>query len=142
MVLIGSGIGAIAGALIGVVIHMVGRVRKLEEHRTVANTLLVDHGARLEAQKSGVEQMWGLDAMHFDLHDERIRRLEQRSDARARYIRTTVTAGERWAVLTEHRLAKLDRAGHRHEEMGAEKPKYHVCIDGKDMPPKPDKPRT
>jgi hypothetical protein len=140
---------------------LIKRVKQADDRMDAQNKVLRFFGKRLEAQ-SRYMRIGTKDRITWSAeHNRRITALEghadtlkravdeqlsvtiktaQRVNAHSRYMRTALATGERWAVFTEHRLAKLDRAGHRHEEMRTEKPKYHVYIPGKDMPPLP--PRT
>lgn len=96
-VLIGSGIGAIVGALLGVTMHLVGRVKQLEREA---------HDHPMVPMPSPAFQ-----------------RLELRVEAQARYLRHCMVVAEYTATRLDgrvddqgQRIAKLDRAGHRHEE--------------------------
>lgn len=95
--------------------------------------------------------------------DSRVKRLERDSNAQVkatgrlhhlmvaheRYMRLAVKDGSFWAAhqgsrvdVHERQLKRLDKVAHGHKEMNLENPKVTLYIDGKDMRPKPDKPRT
>jgi hypothetical protein len=73
-----------------------------------------------------------------DAQNKVLRIFDVRTRAQSRYLRISVKDRIIWSDDHHRRIKALERVGHSHAEMNLEKPTYHVYIDAKDIPPKPE----
>lgn len=96
------------------------RIKALQSDVNFYRSGLIIYGEHLKALRE-------IQGSLSDNHHERLKLLEHRAEAHARYMRLAVATGDR-------QLSRLNKAAHRHADMHEAPRDVHVTIDGKDMP--------